>query len=529
MLSLTMSIERYFKRLPSQQLPSPHGSLSLSVPSTAIAAANREVNRVLSRQQQDSTTTPKKTRGKYHSYSPEERAEIGKYATENGISAARRYFSRKLGMRISNSTISGMKAGYKQEVARKRELEEEDDEVLELPEKKRGRHVLLGERLDKCVQEYVLKVRERGCAVNSALVVAGARGIVESLDRSRLVEYGGYVTLTIPWARSLLKRMNFTKRRATTKCGIHPQVFQQVKTQFLQDVIDVVEMEEIPPQLIFNWDQTGLHLVPTSNWTMAKKGSKRVEMKGLEDKRQITGVFCGTLCGEFLPMQLIYKGKTDRCHPSYSFPADWCITQSSNHWSNEKTMLKYIDDIIVPFVERVRDDLGTDDSQAALGLFDHFKGQLTPNVTAALERHNIQSVLIPATCTDRLQPLDISVNKSAKVYLRSQFQQWYASEITSQNGAANDVNFEPVDMSAPRMKAVGAKWLVSLYEHFLESPDIIINGFLASGIPQSIDNKTPYLHESDSSEDESSSSEDEYSSSENEFSSEDKCSSENSA
>ena len=51
-------------------------------------------------------------------------------------------------------------------------------------------------------------------------------------------------------------------------------------------------MEEIPLELIFNWDQTGLHLVPTSNWTMAKKGSKRVEMKGLEDKRQITAVFC---------------------------------------------------------------------------------------------------------------------------------------------------------------------------------------------------------------------------------------------
>ena len=45
------------------------------------------------------------------------------------------------------------------------------------------------------MQEYVLKVRERGCAVNSALVVAGATGIVQSLDRSRLAEYGGHVTL----------------------------------------------------------------------------------------------------------------------------------------------------------------------------------------------------------------------------------------------------------------------------------------------------------------------------------------------
>lgn len=186
-------------------------------------------------------------------------------------------------------------------------------------------------------------------------------------------------------------------------------------------MIDIVKMEEISPQLIFNWDQTGLHLVPSSSWTMARKGSKRVEMKGMEDKRQITAVFCGTLCGKFLPIQLIYTGKTDRCHPPYSFPTDWSITHSPNHWSNESTMLAYIEDVIVPYVKRVHEEMDTDDDQAALALFDHFKGQLTANVTTALEKHNIQSVLIPATCTDRLQPLDISVNKSAKVFLRSEF------------------------------------------------------------------------------------------------------------
>ena len=61
--------------------------------------------------------------------------------------------------------------------------------------------------------------------------------------------------------------------------------------------------------MIFNWDQTGLNLVPVSSWTMASKGSKRVEIQGLTDKQQITGVFCGTLLGEFLPLQLIYAGK----------------------------------------------------------------------------------------------------------------------------------------------------------------------------------------------------------------------------
>ena len=96
--------------------------------------------------------------------------------------------------------------------------------------------------------------------------------------------------------------------------------FRKRKSMFLQEIIDIVEMEEIPCDLIFNWDQTGLNLVPVLSWTMERKGSKRVEIKGIEDKRQITGIFCGMLLGEFLPIQLIYGGKTDRCHPPYTFP-----------------------------------------------------------------------------------------------------------------------------------------------------------------------------------------------------------------
>ena len=167
-------------------------------------------------------------------------------------------------------------------------------------------------------------------------------------------------------------------------------------------------MEDIPPQLIFNWDQTGLHLVPTSCWTMAQKGQKRIRIRGLKDKRMITGVFCGTLIGDFLPIQLIYGGKTDHCHPPVPFPSDWDITHKEKHWSNETTMLQYINNIIVPFVQRARSDLGLDEQQAALAIFDCFRGQLTDEVVQLLEENNILSVLVPANCTDRLQPLDLT-------------------------------------------------------------------------------------------------------------------------
>ena len=82
--AVSMSIEKYFKRSQEKILPSPHGSFSLSVPSRAIAAANKEVGRVLRQQSSVSATTISKKRGKYNKYSPEERAMIGKHAVLYG-------------------------------------------------------------------------------------------------------------------------------------------------------------------------------------------------------------------------------------------------------------------------------------------------------------------------------------------------------------------------------------------------------------------------------------------------------------
>ena len=68
------------------------------------------------------------------------------------------------------------------------------------------------------------------------------------------------------------------------------------------------------------------------------------------DKRQITAVFCGAMSGEFLPLQIIYQGKTPACLPHQTFPSDWPVTCTPNHWSNEEKMKGYIEHIIVPYV-----------------------------------------------------------------------------------------------------------------------------------------------------------------------------------
>lgn len=96
----------------------------------------------------------------------------------------------------------------------------------------------------------------------------------------------------------------------TNTAKVNVPNFNEVRWQFLVNIKTVAEMEEIPFSLIINWDQTAINYIPLSSWTMEKRGSKRVEIIGLNVKRQITAVFAGTLTGDFLPPQLIYRDTT---------------------------------------------------------------------------------------------------------------------------------------------------------------------------------------------------------------------------
>ena len=56
-------------------------------------------------------------------------------------------------------------------------------------------------------------------------------------------------------------------------------------------------MNEIPDDLVLNWDQTGIYYVPVSSWMMDKEGSKIIEIVESDDKRQLSAVFAGSLGG----------------------------------------------------------------------------------------------------------------------------------------------------------------------------------------------------------------------------------------
>ena len=468
-----MALFRYFKR-EKGNLPDPHGPLARSVPSTSIAAANSEVSTAI-----DTASRNSGKRGHYEKYTPQQKAMIGKTAAEHGVAASVRRYMKDF-PNLKENTVRDWRNAHRLELKKRgRNRGEESINITELPQKKRGRPLLLGEELDKQVQAYLTSFRESGAVVNTAITMACAEGIVRSADSNLLAVNGGHILITKDWAKNILHPIGFVKRRASTKAKVTVEDFEEKKDQFLLDIKAVVTLEDIPFDLVINWDQTGMHYVPVSSWTVAKEGSKRVEICGMDDKRQITAVFGCTMVGEFLPVQLVYKGKTDKCHPSFQFPSDWNITHSPNHWSNEDTMKDYIVNILVPYVTKKREDLRLPCDHHALVIYDKFKGQCTPAILQLLEENNVDVVFVPANCTDRLQPLDVSVNKAAKDFMRDQFQRWYADQIQQQ---VHDNVKTPVDLRLSIVKPLSARWFVQLSDYLKAHPDIIKNGFKGAGI-----------------------------------------------
>ena len=240
-----MALLRYLQR--TDGLPDPRGSLSSAVPRQAIARANQEVQAAVD---SEAEVRERGKRGAYNRYSPRDRAAIGRYASQHGVAAAARFFSRKLKRTVRETTVRSIKTAYVREVQRKRSGGPGGD-VTEIPLQKRGRPVLLGSSIDWMVQSYLKKVREGGGAVTARIAMAAARGVLLSCDKTKLAEFGGHVQLNRHWAYALLKRMEFVQRKATTAKSKHaPADFATLKEAFLDDVVATVSMEEVPAELI---------------------------------------------------------------------------------------------------------------------------------------------------------------------------------------------------------------------------------------------------------------------------------------
>lgn len=93
------------------------------------------------------------------------------------------------------------------------------------------------------------------------------------------------------------------------------------------------------------------------------------------------------------------------------------VTTQSKAWMDEDRILEWIMKVWLPYVQ----------GKPALLSLDTFSGHLT-KVKAAFAKCGTKLSVIPGGCTSILQPLDVSINKSFKGYLRQLWCQYMVDE-----------------------------------------------------------------------------------------------------
>ena len=248
---------------------------------------------------------PKK-KGPYIKISQVCKAKTAKHAIKNGNCAAARKFGKSLEKPLNESTVHSWIAAYKKELEHKRKIGGRVPDINVLPPSKWGWPLLIADKLDYKVRAYIRSVQKAGGPVTTTITMSTGRAIANQHDPQLLVENDGPLWLNTTWAKSLLHRMSYVKRKGCSAKKLQVHDFEGVKQQYLIDIRAVFTLEEIPKDLILHWDHTGLKFLPMSSWSMKEKGRKHVEIVVLDDKCQITTVACGTLNEHFLLRQLIY-------------------------------------------------------------------------------------------------------------------------------------------------------------------------------------------------------------------------------
>ena len=221
--------------------------------------------------------------------------------------------------------------------------------------KARGRPLILDEALDLKLRSMLLKLRLAGAGININVV----SGVLNGLIRANPERFGKYTEfkVTRSWARSLYQRMKFSRRAVTaSRLVITRWLWVELRSQFLNEITNKVLKHNIPDELIINVDQTPSKFVAMDNGTMAAKGKKHVYRAGATEKRAITVTHSESVDGHILPFQCIYTGKMQRSLPNVTFPDGFCLAYNQKHWSNETETIPLIEDVLVSYIEKVKEE-----------------------------------------------------------------------------------------------------------------------------------------------------------------------------
>ena len=147
------------------------------------------------------------------------------------------------------------------------------------------------------------------------------------------------------------------------------------------------------------------------------------------------------------------REKFKEASPNLSFPVNYMSLKpkSSGWWRR----------FFIPYINEKLKELSAPETPWLL-VSDVFKGQWTEAVKSVVKESNGKMVPVPNNWINYFQPLDLTVNKSSKDFLRNEAQNWYSQEIMKQMQVGKLSNQIKVNVRISVFKPLHAK-LIAKY------------------------------------------------------------------
>ena len=328
-----------------------------------------------------------------------------------------------------------------------------------------GSRTVFSEEEEIEIVDYVLKLAEWGFPMDLTDIRMVAKNTLEKQGRT-VIRFRNNLPSS-DWAMAFLRRhkQRLTRRTCQNIKSQRAGVNHDTVHEFFHNLEQTLTEDDgqcVPPDLIFNYDETNLSDNPGTKKCVFKRGCKYPERIMTSTKSSTSVMFCGSASGEILPPYVVYKADHIWSTWTEGGPRGSRFNRSKSGWFD---VVSFTDWFETSFIPTVANRPGR---KVLIG--DNLSSHFSKRVLKLAAEHNIQFVCLPSNATHLMQPLDVAFFGPMKREWRKILDDW---KTASRNTSAT----------------VTKEWFPRLLTRLMENPQIadrassnLKAGFRATGI-----------------------------------------------
>lgn len=201
------------------------------------------------------------------------------------------------------------------------------------------------------------------------------------------------------WIKNFLKRhQELTVRFASNIKRSRAAINKETLTEYFENLKK--NLTDIPPERIWNYDETNLTDNPGSKKVLTKRGTKYPEKICNSSKSSISLMMAGNAAGELLPPYTVYKSSHMWDTWTENGPKGARYSNTSSGWFESHTFSDWFMSLLLPKLKKC--------GGKSVVIGDNLSSHINIQILQQCRENNIAFICLPANSTHLTQPLDVA-------------------------------------------------------------------------------------------------------------------------